>query len=226
MEQESQIKILQTQLGDYRAREEKSMTEKQEKFLEREDKLLKKLDEISNWQQPGPQIPLPLNQTSMVGNFNQHQASKCLLHPSEGYVPQNQSVTTYQPHFVGDSAEVPTSVRLHHMQPAPHPSLDNPATEAFHFNEQAPSYRQATSALGYQYHPQSNPPQSALRGQEDAVVPASAVNIPVQQNQQAVTHPTAAIAPIRPASNQQDQQPLGQQQGNITEPVISKGIDK
>lgn len=225
MEQESQIKMLQAQLDDYRAREEKSMTEKQEKYLEREDKLLKKLDEISKWQQPGPQIPPPLNQASMRG----HQASECLLHPGERYVPKNQSVTPYQPQFVWDSTEAPTTVRLHHMHPVPHPSLHNPATEEFHLNEHAPSYRQAASPLGHQYHPQpstrlsESAPSLSLRGQEDAVVPASAVNIPMQQHQQAATQPTAAIAPMRPAPNQQDQQPPCQQERNVTEPVISKG---
>ena len=229
MEQESQIKVLQAQLDDYRAREEKSITEKQEKYLEREDKLLKKLDEISNWQQPGPQIPLPLNPTSMAG----HQASECLLHPGERYAPQNQSVTNYQPQFVWDSAEAPSSVRLHHMQHVPQPSLHNPTTEAFHLSEHVLSCRQAAPALGYQYHPQSctlaseSAPSLSLRPvQDDAVVPASAVNIPIQQNQQAATHPTAAIAPMRTVSDQQDQQPLCQQERNVVEPVISKGIDK
>lgn len=227
MEQETQIKMLQAQLDNYRAREKKSMTEKQEKCLEREDKLLKKLDEISNWHQPGPKIPIPLNQASMVG----HQASECLLHPGERYAPQNQSVPSYQPQFVWDSTEARTSVRLHHMQTLPQPSLHPPATEAFHLNEHAASYRQDTLAMGYQHHPQSSTlasesaPSLSLRGQDDAVVPASAVNIPMQQNQHGLNHPTATIAPMRPSSNQQNQKPFYQQERKLAEPVISKGID-
>ena len=219
--------MLQAQLDNYHAQEEKSMIEKQEKCLKREDTLLKKLDEISNWHQPGPQIPIPLKQASMVG----HQASECLLPPGERYAPQNQSGPSYQPQFVWDSTEAPTSVRLHHMQTLPQPSLHHPATEAFHLNKHAPSYRQDTLAMGYQHHSQSSTlasesaPSLSLRGQDDAVVPASAVNIPVQQNQHGVTHPTATIAPMRPASNQQNQTPLCQQERNVTEPVISKGID-
>ena len=228
VEQESKIKMLQAQLDDYRVREEKSMTEEQEKYQEREDKLLKKLDEISNWQQPEQQIPLPLNQASMVGN----QASDCLLNPAEHYVPQNQSVTTYRPQFVWDNADAPTSVRLHHMQPLSHPSLHNPGTEPFYLSEHASSYRQAVPAPGYQFHPQpssfasDSAPSLSRRGQDDAVVPASAVNIHVQQNQQAATHPTAAIAPMRSAPKHPDQQPLClEQELNIAEPVISKGTD-
>lgn len=219
--------MLQAQLDNYRAREEKSMTEKQEKCLEREDKLLKKLDEISYWHQPGPQIPIPLNQASMVG----HQAAECLLHPGERYVPQNQSVPTYQPRFVRDSTEAPTSVRLNHMQTLPQPSLHHPATEAFHLNEHAANYRQDTLSMGYQHHPQSSTfasesaPFHSLRGQDDAVVPASAVNISTQQNQHGLNHPTATIAPMRPALNQQNQKPLCQQERKLAEPVISKGID-
>lgn len=204
------------------------MTEKQEKCLEREDKLLKKLDEISNWRQPGHQIPIPLNQASMV----RHQASECLLHPVERYAPQNQSAATYQPQFVWDSAKAPTSVRLHHLQTLPQPaSVHNPAPEAFHLNEHAPSYRHDTLAMGYQHHSQSTTltseaaPSLSLRGQDGAVVPAPAVNIPMQQNQQGVTHPTATIAPMRPASNQRNEKPSCQQERDVTEPVISKGID-
>ena len=223
MEQDSQIKMLQTQLDDYRAREVKSMG-KQEKYLEREDKLLQKLDEISSCRQQttAPQASLPLNRTSMIGNVNQLQASECL----QGYVPQNPSVAACQPHFVWDSTEVPTSMRLHHLQPAPHPTLQNTATEAFNFNMQAPNYRQAAPVVDYQYQPLSNLPasESVFRGQGDAVVPS--VNVQYQAsapNQQA--HPTATIAPMRSASNQ-DQQPVCQQERNITEPVISKGIGK
>ena len=203
--------MLQAQLDTCRAREEKSMIEKQEKCLEREDKLLKKLDEISNWQQPGPQIPIPMNQASIV----RHQASECLLHPGERYAPQSQSVTTCQPQFVWDSAEAPTSLRLHHMQTLPQPSLHNPAPEAFHLNEHARSYRQDTLAMGYQHYPQSSTfaseaaPSLSLRGQDGA----------------GVTHPTATIAPMRPASNQKNKKPLCQQERNVAEPVISKGID-
>lgn len=205
------------------------MTEKQEKCLEREDKLLKKLDEISTWQQPGLQIPFPMNQASMV----RHQASECLLHPGERYAPQNQSVTTYQPQLVRDSAEAPTSVRLHHLQTLPQPSLHNPAADGrFHLNEHVLNFRQDTLAMGYQHHPQSSTlalseaaPSLSLRGQDGAVVPAPAVNIPMQQNQQGVTHPTATIAPMRPTSDQQNQNPLCQQEQNVTEPVISKGIN-
>lgn len=205
------------------------MTEKQEKFLEREDKLLKKLDEISNWQQPGPQVPLPMKQASMVG----HQASDCLLNPAEHYVPQNQSITTYRPPFVWDSADAPTSVRLHHMQPLLNPSIHKPATEPFHLSEHASSYRQALPALGYQYHPPSSSfasesaPSLSRRGHDDAVVPASALNIHMQQNHQAAIYPTAAIAPMRPVPDHPDQQSLClEQERNITEPVTSKGTDK
>lgn len=221
--------MLQVQLDDYRAREEKSVTEKQERYLEREDKLLKKLDEIGNWQQPTPQIPLPRNPTSMLGG---HQTAECLLHPGERCAPQNQSVTTYQPQFTWDGTEAPTSVRLHHMQSAPYSSLHNPTREAFRLSEHAANYTQAVPALGYQYHSQSSTlvsesvPSLSLRGQDDAVVPASAVSIPMQQNQQTATHPTAAIAPMRPASNEHDQQLLSQQERNVIEPVISQGINK
>jgi len=221
--------MLQVQLDDYRAREEKSVTEKQERYLEREDKLLKKLDEIRNWKQPAPQMPLPLNPTSMLGG---HQTAECLLHPGERRAPQNQSFTTYQPQFAWDGTEAPTSVRLHHMQPAPYSSLHNPTREAFRSCEHAANYTQAVPALGYQYHSQSSTivsesaPSLSLRGQDDAVVPASAVNIPMQQNQQTATHPTAAIAPMRPASNEHDQQLLSQQERNVIEPVISQGINK
>ena len=218
--------MLQVQLDDYRAREEKSVTEKQDRYLEREGKLLKKLDEIVNWQQPAPQIHLPLNSTSMLGHQTGH-------HLGERCAPQNQSVvTTYQPQFALDGREAPTSVRLHHMQPAPHLSLHNPTTEVFRLSEHAANYRQAVPALGYQYHSQSSTlvsesaPSLSLRGQDDAVVPASTVNIPMQENQQTATHPTAAIAPMRPASNEHDQQLLSQQERNVIEPVISQGISK
>ena len=219
--------MLQVQLDDYRAREEKSVTEKQERYLEREDKLLKKLDEIGNWKQPAPQMPLPLNPTSMLGG---HQTAECLLHPGERCAPQNQLVTTYQPQFAWEGTEAPTSVRLHHMQPGPYSSLHNPTREAFRLSEHAANYTQAVPTLGYQCHSQSSTlvsesaPSLSLRGKDDAVVPASAVNIPMQQNQQTATHPTAAIAPMRPASNEHDQQLLSQQERN--EPVISQGINK
>lgn len=226
-EQDSQIKMLQTQLEDHRTREVKSI-EKQEKYLEREDTLLQKLDEISNRQKSAPPVSLPSNQLSMVGNASQRQISECLQNPREGYVPQNPAFSSCHPHFAWDRTKVPSSIPLHHIQPPPHPSIQNTAAEAFHLNVQAPNYTPAEPALDYQYPTQSSLPasQSVFRSQDDAVVPAS-VNIQYQavQSQQAVTHPTAAIAPMRPVPSH-DQQPICQQEGNKTEPVISQGMDK
>ncbi|KAL9960546.1 hypothetical protein ACROYT_G034019 [Oculina patagonica] len=224
VEQDSQIKMLQTKLEDHRAREEKSK-EKQERYMEREDKLLQKLDEISNRQKSAPQVPLPLNQMPVVSNLSQHQASARLQYPSEGYVPQNPAATSSHPNFAWDRTEGPSSVLLHHMQPPSHPPIENKTVEAFHLNLQAPISTPAAPALDYQYPPQSNLPaaKSAFRIQDDAVVPAS-VNIQYQaaQSQQAATHPTATIAPMRLIQHQ-DQQPVCHQEGDIMEPVISQG---
>ena len=215
--------MLQTQLEDNRAREVKSI-EKQEKYLEREDKLLQKLDEISNRQKSAPQVPHPLNQMSMVGNVSQHRTNECLQYSNDGYVPQTAAVASCHQHWA--RTEVPSSVRLHHIQPGPHPPIQSTAAEEFHLNGQAASYIPALTALDYQYSPQSNLPasKSVFRSQDDAVVPAS-VNVQYQamQSHQAFAHPTAAIAPMRPAPNQ-DQQLVCQQEGDTTEPVISKGI--
>lgn len=204
--------MLNIQLEDHRTREVKAL-EKQDKYLEREDKLLQKLDEISCRQQPAPQVPLPLNPTPLV-----NQASEFLQYPYQRCGTRNPSVAAChgQPQFVWDSIEVPTSnpVRLHHIQPAPQPTLQNPSTEAIHFNVQAPSCREAAPVLDYYVH----------QTKDDAVVPSVNIqkqSLPSVQNPQVATHPTAAIAPMRPAS--QDQQPLCQQQGNVTAPV-SEGI--
>lgn len=98
--------MLQVQLEDCRARELKSM-EKQEKYTEREDKLMEKLDEISSRQPCIPKVPLPLKETPTARNTNNNQNSECLRDLNERCVPQNPSgIMALQPQFNWKGQEV------------------------------------------------------------------------------------------------------------------------
>ena len=105
MEQDSQIKMLQAQLEDCRAREVKSI-EKHDKYMEREEKLLQKLDEISKRQAPMENVPLSLKQTSTALTVNYNQANEFLQDFNEGCISQNSSVMTLQPGLNVDRTQV------------------------------------------------------------------------------------------------------------------------
>ena len=208
--------MLQAQLEDCRARELKSM-EKHEKFMEREDKLLQKLDEISN-----RQVTLPSNKLSTAQNVTYDQASESFQNYNEMRLPQGPPRMGYQSQLAWDSAEVSRSTRLHHMhnqiQPVPpHSYVQNATAEVLNANVQgAANHTQAKTALNHRLQPHST--------QDDAVVPCMTLiqhqaNMGFAPNQQNAVHPTAAIAPMRTLSDDDDKQPRCQQQGNMTESV-------
>ena len=209
--------MLQAQLEDCRARELRSM-EKHENFMEREDKLLLKLDEISN-----KHVPLPSNQLSTARNVTYDQPSESFQKCNEMRLPHGPPIMGYQPQLAHawGSAEVSGSARLHHMhnqiQPAPpYPYVQNATAEVLNANVQgAANHTQAKPALNHPLQPHST--------QDDAVVPCMTLvqhqaNMGFTLNQQNAVHPTAAIAPMRTLSDD-DKQPRCQQQGNITESV-------
>lgn len=194
--------------------------EKHEKFMEREDKLLQKLDEISN-----KQVPLHSNQLTTARNVIYDQVSESFQNCNEMCLPQGPSILAYQSQLAWDSAEVSGSARLHHMhnqiQPAPpHPHVQNTTAVVLNANvQEAVNNTQAKPALNHLLQPEST--------QDDAVVPCMTLlqhqaNVGFAPNQQNAVHPTAAIAPMRTLSDD-DKQPRCQQQGNITESVKSKG---
>ena len=103
-EQDSQIKMLQSQLEDCLTREEK-LTEKYKKRMEREDEVLKKLDEISSRQASTERGPL-LQRSSTVGNTILNQSAKCVKDDIIEYVSQNQPNRAFQNQFAWNSTEV------------------------------------------------------------------------------------------------------------------------
>ena len=96
--------MLQAQLEDCRAREVKS-TERHEKYIEREDKLLQKLDEFSSRQTSAKQVPV-LSATVRNTNYNQLQVPECLQMTNDVCFPQNPLFMGFQQQFAWDSTEV------------------------------------------------------------------------------------------------------------------------
>lgn len=254
VELESKIKTLQSQLDDSRAREVRSM-EKHEKYIERDDKLMQKLEEINN-----KKAPPPSNLPSSLGrHFTYNQVSGYLENSSEVHFSQKPSDIAYQPQLPWERAEIPRYGKLHHMLPKAHSEshlfVQNPSTVGVcNMNEQGSTYEESIPALNYHSRPQfqntatadvrkideqgstygeplpalnhHSRPQGAL---DEAVVPCC-VNVPQYQanmalaSNQNVAHPTAAIAPMRPFSN--ESQPFCEKEKNIIECGKLKKHDK
>ena len=76
--------------------------EKYEKYIEREDKLLQKLDEISSRQAPAKQVPVLSN----VKNTNYNEVPECLQNINEACIPQNPLHMGFQQQFAWNNIEV------------------------------------------------------------------------------------------------------------------------
>ena len=121
----------------------------------------------------------------------------------------------------------PQTNRLHH------PSVQNARVDAFSANVQGTNYLRQVDipALDYQYQPHSTVPASeaGFRSQDEAVVPSMNIqyqaNMGLAQNQPNLVHPTAAIAPMRPFPDD-DQQLPRQQEGRADELTMSSGMHK
>ena len=96
--------MLQSQLEDCLTREEK-LTEKYKKRMEREDEVLKKLDEISSRQASTERGSL-LQRSSTVGNTILNQSAKCVKDDITEYVSQNRPNRAFQNQFAWNSTEV------------------------------------------------------------------------------------------------------------------------
>ena len=112
-------------------------------------------------------------------------------------------------------------------QPVPHPSIQNIAASIpFNYQLQGSNNRQLMPSLDCQYHPQPSLPHAS---EADAVVPS--VNIQYQTGiasgtqHQPNVHPTAAIAPMRPVSHDNQQPSHLYQSTNIAEGhVLPQGM--
>ncbi|XP_068714383.1 uncharacterized protein [Montipora foliosa] len=186
-EQDSKLKVLQAELKDCRARERK-ITEEHEKYVEREDRLMKQLQEISNKQTPSFSN-LPYNaQVAACNTFS----SGVPRNPSDVQHLQKPSIVGYQPQHV----------RLHHMHPQTQyatKTFCHSATSA-EANMQGAAYEEAIPVMNYL------PPTQLI--QNEAVVPYLNIpqcQIPTQDSfipkQSTVDHPTAAIAPMRSSTD-------------------------
>lgn len=101
-------------------------------------------------------------------------------------------------------------------QPVPQPSIQNIAP--FNHQLQGSNNRQVMQSLDCQYHPQPSLPHAS---EADAVVPC--MNIQYQTGiasgtqHQPNVHPTAAIAPMRPVSHDNQQSSHLHQSTNVAE---------
>ena len=92
-------------------------------------------------------------------------------------------------------------------QPVPQPSIQNIAASIpFNHQLQGSNNRQVMQSLDCQYHPQ---PSLRHASEADAVVPCVNIQyqtgIPSGTQHQPNVHPTAAIAPMRPVSHENQQ---------------------
>ena len=145
--------MLQTQLQDHRNRELKAM-EKQEKHLEREDKMLQKLEEMNSRQLS------VLNDPSYSTRHSNNQALECFEDPRKSAEAQMRSAVAVQ-HFLQSC----NSVKLHHIatqvQSAPHLPLNSVRDQ---------SHNQYVPVLGYRAQPQMGSENMQCQSQQDQPV--------------------------------------------------------